>query len=478
MKGSLPRRVLRFIREQNLIERPAPLLVGVSGGPDSVCLLHILLQLKDRLGIELHVAHLNHLLRGAESDADADYVSQLAQRFGVPVVLERQNVRAYRARRRCSLEEAARGIRYAFFAEICQTIGAGTVAVGHTADDQVETVLMHLLRGSGLSGLRGMQPVSLWRAENGFQLRVLRPLLETGREETEAYCADQGLEPRWDSSNRSPVHLRNRIRSELIPLLQGYNPNIKAALLRIARSAQADHQFLQQELSQVWDSIAIEEQSGIALDNKGFSSLHPSLKRHLLRATLERVLGSLDDISSAHIENLMKAMAKPAGKRLSLPGDLSFSGDYQRSLLAREEARCPLSALVGKHKLNIPGQTALPGWHVQARILEHQPEADTEHSFQAYLDLDVAGDNLFVRGRRPGDRFQPLGLAQPKKLQDFMVDAKIPRTWRDRVPLVCSPEQILWVVGWRIDHRAQVSPQTKRVLSLEFEKPALVQIDG
>ncbi len=468
MKGSLPRRILRFIREQGLAEGPAPLLVGVSGGPDSACLLHTLLQLKDGLGIKLHVAHLNHLLRGAESDADADYVARLAQRLGVPLALERRDVRAYRARRHCSLEEAGREVRYAYFAEVCQAIGSDRVAVGHTADDQVETILMHLLRGSGLSGLRGMQPSSPWRAANGFQLKVLRPLLETSREETEAYCAAQGLEPRQDSSNRSPAHLRNRIRSELIPLLQRYNPNIKAALLRTASSAQADHQFLQQELSRVWEGIATEEQNGIVLDNKAFSSLQPSLKRHLLRATLEQLLGSLDDISSAHIESLVKAMSRPAGKRLSLPGDLSFSGDYHRSLLAREEARCPLPVLAGEHKLNIPGQTTLPGWHVQASILEHPPQADTEHSFQAHLDFDVTGDQLFIRGRRPGDRFQPLGLAQPKKLQDFMVDAKIPRSWRDRVPLVCSPQHILWVMGWRIDHRARVSPQTKRVLALEF----------
>ena len=468
MRNLLPKRILRFIKEHGLIEGTHTLLVGVSGGPDSTSLLHALANIKDSLGIEFHVAHLNHLLRGEESDADAEYVSRLAQSLGIPATIEQRDVKGYRAQRRCSLEEAAREVRYAFFAEVAEAMGADTVAVGHNVDDQIETILMHLVRGTGLSGLRGMQPLSIWRSPHGFQLKIVRPLLEVSRAETESYCAAQGLVPRWDSSNRSPAYLRNRIRFELIPLLQSYNPNIRATLLRMARAASADHGFWQQEISQVWGHIVKEEANGIVLDNKAFSSLPPALKRHLLHAVLERLLGGFQEIRSVHIENLMKALARPPGKRLFLPGDLAFYGDYLRSLVAKEAATCPLPVLVGEHRLNIPGETAIPGWLVKASILDHYPGEGS--GFRAYLDLDVSGRDLFVRGRRPGDRFQPLGMAEPKKLQDFMVDVKIPRTWRDRVPLLCSAERILWVVGWRIDHRARISPQTKRILFLEFEK--------
>lgn len=468
MRDLLPKRILRFIKEHGLVTGGHTLLVGVSGGPDSTSLLHALVNIKGSLGIKLHVAHLNHLLRGAESDADAEYVSRAAQNLGIPATIEQRDVKGYRAQRRCSLEEAAREVRYAFFAEVAQAMGADTAAVGHNADDQIETILMHLVRGAGLSGLRGMQPLSIWRSPHGFQLRIIRPLLDVSRAETESYCAGHGLAPRWDSSNRSPAHLRNRIRLELIPLLQSYNPNIGAALLRMARAATADHEFWQQEISRVWDDIVREEANGIALDNKAFSSLPPALKRHLLRATLERLLGGFEEIRSVHIENLMKAMTRPPGKKLFLPGDLTFYGDYHRSLMAKEAAPCPLPVLVGEHKLDIPGETAIPGWLVKASILDHYPGEGS--GFRAYLDLGVSGRELFVRRRRPGDRFQPLGMTEPKKLQDFMVDVKIPRAWRDRVPLVCSAEYILWVVGWRIDHRARISPQTKRVLFLELEK--------
>lgn len=469
---SLSQRVLRFIKEHSLIEGPATLVVGVSGGPDSVCLLHILLQIKDELDIRLHIAHLNHLLRGAESDADAEYVSQMAQRLGIPLTMERRDVKAYQAKRCCSLEEAAREVRYAFLSEVAQAIAAAAVAVGHTADDQVETIVMHLIRGTGLSGLRGMQPLAVWRSPNGSQLRVIRPLLETRREETEAYCAFYELAPRWDSSNRSLSYLRNRIRFELIPLLKSYNPNIEAALLRLAQAASADQEFLEQEVSQLWCNIIREQPEGIALDNKAFSSLPHSLKRHLLRSALQRLLGDFSEVKSTHIEAVMKSLAKPAGKRLSLPQGLVFYGDYEHSLLTRGNAACPFPVLEGEHRLHIPGETIFPGWLVKATLHKRQPEEGAEHGFRACLDYDVAGDELFVRRRKPGDRFQPLGMESPKKLQDFMVDAKIPRNWRERVPVVCSPQQILWVVGWRIDHRARISPQTEHVLCLEFSNLA------
>jgi tRNA(Ile)-lysidine synthase len=223
-------------------------------------------------------------------------------------------------------------------------------------------------------------------------------------------------------------------------------------------------------VSQVWSNTVSEQPNGIALDNEAFSTLPPALKRHLLRAALQHLLGDLEEVKSFHIESLIKALARPAGKRLSLPRELSFHGDYRYSVITREAATVPFPVLSGEHGLNVPGETILPGWQVTASILECYPGEGAENDLGVYLDFDVTGRELFVRGRRPGDRFQPLGLAQPKKLQDFMVDAKIPRSWRDRVPLVCSAEHILWVVGWRIDHRVRVSPQTKRILFLELKK--------
>jgi len=467
----LPKRVLRFIREHGMVRAPEPLVVGISGGPDSVCLLHVLHGLSQTLKIKLHVAHLNHLLRGIESDADADYVSSLARELRIPATIERHDVKAYQKNHRLTLEEAAREVRYAFFGDVARTIGTNTVAVGHTADDQVETILMHLIRGSGLAGLRGMPPLGTWHLPGGIELRIARPLLEVSRAETEAYCAEHGLAPRSDSSNLMPDQLRNRVRSQLIPLLREYNPDIKEALLRTACAAAADMDYIEGEVAGLWGTVARQHAEEIVIDKDRFSHLHPALKRHLTRSAFQRLLGDLQDIESVHIESLLEGMAKPAGKRLSLPRGLTFQGDYSHGLITSKEAiACPLPPLVGEHRLNIPGETVFCGWKVTANILNQRPPESRENELKSCLDLNRTGKELTVRGRRRGERFQPLGMESPKKLQDFMVDARIPHAWRDNVPLVCSPQHILWVVGWRTDHRARVTPQTKRVLCLEFER--------
>jgi len=465
---SLSQRVLDFIKREGLIEGQETLLVGVSGGPDSVCLLHLLCQLKEALGISLHVAHLDHMLRGADSAADAEYVSLLAQQLGITATVEQRDVKAYREKHRLSLEQAAREVRYDFFYEVAESIGAKRIALGHTQDDQVETILMHLIRGTGLTGLRGMQPISTWRGRGSSALLVVRPLLEVTRAETEEYCRTYNLEPRSDFSNFSLDYARNRLRHELIPLLQSYNPNVGAALLRTARAAADDLSFLEAQVSQVWQQVVTEQPNGLLLNNKTLLSLHPSLQRHLLRRVLGQLLGELTDIQSIHIEKMMEAVSKPAGKRLSLPRGLLFHVGYNTCLVTKGAYDiCPFPPLEGEHRLKVPGDTVLPGWRVRASIVAPGERAE---GFRACLDLDQAGTDLAVRARKAGDRFQPLGMTELKRLQDFMVDAKIPRSWRDRVPLVCSPDGILWVVGWRIAERVRVTDSTKQVLRLEFER--------
>jgi tRNA(Ile)-lysidine synthase len=464
----LKQRVFQFIQKEGLIQGETILLVGVSGGPDSVCLLHILDQLKESLGVDLHVCHLNHMLRDASSDADARYVSTLAQRLGIAATVELRDVKAYQEEHRLSLEEAAREVRYDFFAQVAESIGATRIALGHTQDDQVETILMHLVRGTGLAGLRGMQPVTTWHGRRGNALLVVRPLLQVAREETEEYCSAYDLEPRGDFSNYSLDFARNRFRYELIPLLQGYNKNISAALLRTARAAADELSFLEEQVSQVWERVVREQPNGLLLDIEALRSLHPAIKRHLLRRVLGEILGDLSHIQSIHIEKMMEALSKPAGKRLSLPKGLFFHVDYNTCLVIKGAYdTCPFPIFEGEHRLNVPGDTALSGWRVRASVTQPAGEAD---GFRACLDIDEVGSGLVVRRRKAGDRFQPLGMAEPKKLQDFMVDAKIPRSWRDRVPLVCSPDGILWVVGWRIAERARVKDSTKSVLYLEFDR--------
>jgi tRNA(Ile)-lysidine synthase len=471
MKGenqpSLEQRVLGFIREHRLLPEDS-LVVAVSGGADSVCLLHILANLQEELKIKLHIAHLNHQLRGADSDADAKYVADLASKLGIPCTIEKRDVKGYQARERLSLEEAAREVRYRFLAEVAKSIGTGRAAAGHTKDDHIETILMHLIRGSGTRGLRGLQPSTLWQSgANG--LTIIRPLLEISHEETEEYCRRHKLSPRLDASNLSLSPLRNRVRQQLRPLLESYNPAIAEALLRTGRITDDEISFFDEQVGRLWDEVIRQEGKTIILDKAAFEPLDPALKRYLLRAAVEKLLGSAKDIELRHIEEMLSLTTKPAGKRLDLPGGLTFSIEYDRYLLTPDlSTLSPLPELKGEFPLKIPGKTLLPGWRVEATIVERE-DISQKDDFTAYLDLAKSGEKLTVRARKKGDRFQPLGLAQPKKLGEFMIDAKIPQAWRGRIPLVCSGEQILWVVGWRLDERAKVGAETKRVLRLRFE---------
>jgi len=514
---SLELRVLRFIQEHQLLSGGQPLLVAVSGGPDSVCLLRILIELQDELGVKLHVAHLNHQLRGTEAEADAQYVSDIANRLGIPATVESRDVKGYQAQQHISLEEAAREVRYTFLAQVAESIGASQVVVGHTTDDHIETILMHLIRGTGTRGLRGLQPMVTWQF-SGRSLTIVRPLLSVSREETASYCHHYQLMPRIDASNLLLSPLRNKIRHQLLPLLRSYNPRIADALLRTARIAGDDLAFLDGEVSRVWSEVAQGQENVITLDKERFLELPPALQRHLLRTSIEKLLGNLKDIETRHIEEIMDALTKPAGKRLSLPGSLIFSVEYSRYLIGSDPAALsPFPRLDAEFTLKVPGETELPGWHVEATTINLEQmagrgksegasapwEATTslikgsvkgrspftnysspspskergtkgvrsiDNLFTAYLDLDKTGGELVVRTRRRGDRFQPLGMSQPKKLGEFMIDARIPRAWRGRIPIVCSPRQILWVVGWHIDERVKVAQDTKRVLCLKFKR--------
>ncbi|GAG33482.1 unnamed protein product, partial [marine sediment metagenome] len=239
---------------------------------------------------------------------------------------------------RLSLEEAARQVRYQFLAEVAGKVGAKRVAVGHTADDQAETILMRLLRGTGTLGLQGMQPLTEWDSIGGDTgLEIIRPLLEVSRKEVEAYCQQHALAPREDSSNLSRAYLRNRIRNELMPLLRSYNPKIDEALLRTADTLTSELAFFEQQVSRLWDKVVSEEEKALVLEAKELKSLHPALQRHLLRQVLRRLLGSLEDIEWKHIEKMRDALALPKGKRVILPRGLTFyveKGRYRVTLHA------------------------------------------------------------------------------------------------------------------------------------------------
>ncbi|MCL4459732.1 MAG: tRNA lysidine(34) synthetase TilS [Chloroflexi bacterium] len=463
-------------------------VVGVSGGPDSVVLLHALTSISRQDDIALHVAHLNHMLRGEQAAHEAEYVELLAKSLGWPVTIAKRDVPALRRQRRTSLEEAARIARYTFFAELVKNLGARCVAIGHTADDQVETVMMHWLRGSGLAGLRGMLPVNTYRLKtmDGTQtlgLRVVRPMLEVTRFEVEDYCQKNWLQPCLDSSNLDLSFRRNRIRHEVIPYLETLNPRLREGIIRMARLVADDYAYIQEKVSDVWNSVVREGAEGLYFDLSTWLTLSSALRRHLLKRAVAQLRGDLCELSAANIEKALELISEGrAGSKLSWPHGLNLLKLYKSFLLCLSPPECSLWPQ-DTEPIVIPGETRIGGtnWQVSTRLSKERCSDASDDPWHADLDYDAVGYPLTVRRREVGDRFQPLGMQQEKKLQDFFVDAKIPRYKRDAVPILVSPKGILWVVGLRIDERVKVTEQTRNVLCIRFAerqdeiKPALAE---
>lgn len=486
--------VKNTIKRYRLLANGDTVVVGVSGGPDSLCLLHVLMRLREEYALSLHVAHLNHCLRGADADADAAFVAQLATEWGLPVTVEKRDVAALAKERKLAIEEAARQARYAFLAGVARRIGARKIAVGHNADDQVETVCMHWLRGSGLAGLRGMQPISRLNElrlkgeeipanEKERALLLIRPLLEVPRSEIESYCAAHGLQPRFDRSNLDTTYYRNRLRHELLPFLETFNPRIREVVLRSAAIISADYAYLRQQALKAWAQVVrTESTQAITFDLEKWRLLPLSLQRSVLREAIHRLRKSLRNINWVHIDQAVSILQTGnTGMAVTLPSGLEARLGYDSFIVADETYIEPLPDLPllrgGKVPLHIPGQTPLPdsNWYLVAEIIDLRAlSEDTLHHaqpWQAYLDYDVTGDELYLRPRRTGDRFWPQGLGdKPTTVHNFMINAKIPCAWRDRIPLLVSPDQVLWVAGWRIDERAKVTEATRRILTLAFKK--------
>ncbi len=484
-------KVRQTIDRFDLLSPGQTVVVGVSGGPDSLCLLHVLHRLSEAYRIALHVAHLDHRMRGREAEEDAVFVADLAAQWGLPVTVEAYDVPALAREKKLSPEEAARQARYAFLAGVAGRLGAKSVAVGHNADDQTETIIMHWLRGSGLAGLRGMLPmteVGALRLEVGEletvppSLRIIRPLLEVTRGEIEAYCREEGLQPRFDRSNLDITYYRNRLRHELIPYLESYNPKIREVVRRSAQLIADDYDHLRAELARAWPQVVMmESEAAIRFDLTGWRALSTGLQRSALREAIHRLRHSLRNINWIHVEDALRALqTKPAGTQVTLPQGLMLTIGYEDFTVADVDYGGPLPdwpfLSVECLEVSVPGRTVLPGsnWCLEAELLNRRdvPEGDlvdNDDPWQAFLDHGLVGAELALRRRQPGDRFQPLGMGGHWKLmRAFMIDVKIPSRWREGVPILVCPQGIVWVAGWRIDERFKVGEETERILHLKF----------
>ena len=459
------RAVRSFFREHAALADSRRALVGVSGGPDSVCLLDAVAALQDETGVEARAAHLDHGLRGEESRADAAYVAGLCERLGVGLDVECVDVAALAKESRRSLEEAGRLARYDFFARVAHRRGVGAVLVAHTADDQAETVLLHLTRGAGLAGLGGMRPVASWRSPEG-EVRVGRPLLGLTRVDTEAYCAARELRPRLDSSNDSLDFARNRIRHDVMPVLREINAGAGENAARSAELAAQAVDYLESQARE-WLAANGSTQSGaVALPRAALAAQHPALRAYVLREALRELVPDLRGIGSRHLDALDTLSAGASGRRADLPGGVAAYAEAA-DLVLRAGPPPASTAPLEPRSLTLPGAGDAGPWRV-----EGQPCP----VFRALPQRPLRRPPRSRRRPRPHRAHPPAraiasslwACARPSRCKTSS------STPRSRAPSAtarpCSwPNgEIIWVVGHRIGERAKVRPGARQALRVEF----------
>ncbi|MBO8127769.1 MAG: tRNA lysidine(34) synthetase TilS [Peptococcaceae bacterium] len=457
-------KVRQTIARWDMISPGMTVLVGVSGGPDSVALLDILVQLRDELQISLCVAHLNHKLRGPEADADAEYVKELAGRYDIPAVVEEADVAAYRKEHGLSMEEAAREVRYRFFARALGHAGADRVALGHQANDQAETILFNMIRGTGLAGLAGIPPV------RGL---YVRPLIEVTRREIEQYCTARGLNPRTDSSNLNVEYTRNRIRKELIPYLEReFNNDIVASLLRTGEICRGEEAYLEEQAAKSYRAVLRDKgNESITLNIAALMDLPLAIQRRVVRLAWAEASGSRG-LAFLHVERVLALASRRNGaSSLHLPGDIVAECQYD-TLLFRASAyeRGPFHFV---YTLRVPGCTYIPELDVSLWTEIWQDFTVTNPggfpANEAVVDYDRVKLPLKVRTRRKGDIFEPYGLKGRLKLKKFFINIKMPRRDRDQTPLVVdNRERIVWVGGQRIADFCKLTGDTRKVLFMRL----------
>jgi len=455
------RLLLATIREHEMIGSDDRVVVAVSGGPDSVCLLEILVRLREILKASLIVAHLDHGLRPREDERETEFVETLARRLGIPCACERASQLA-NARGTC-LEERARELRYRFFEGVLDKYHAQRVALGHNKNDQAETVVMNMLRGTGSAGLSGMPPVR----EN----RYIRPLIHTTREEILAYLRERDLPYMTDSSNLETKYLRNRIRLELMPILLTYQPRLIDHLEDLAFLCREENQFMEQEAEkrlQEMIMLASEQAFDISID--ALKGLPVPLKYRVIRGAIRRAKGNLRRMNLGHIRAVIELMThRRPQARINLPGHIVVKRIYNklRFCAGEDMKKAEFSYHIegtGRFHLKAINRT-ITCEEIPRRGFTGPSPSD----WQCFLDLETLRWPLIVRNFRPGDKFMPLGLNGFKKLKDLFIDKKIPHEQRKSIPILESNGDIVWVGGIRIDHRYRVREDTRKILRCTIE---------
>ena len=456
-------KALSTIKKYNLIEKGDKIVLGLSGGPDSVCLLHILNRLREVLDIEVYAAHLNHQIRGLEAQQDALYVSQLCESLGVTFFVKSINVPQYCKDNKLSLEEGARKLRYEMFFEIKESLNANKIAIAHNMNDQAETVLMRMMRGTGLQGLKGIDYI-----RDGV---IIRPILDIERSEIEAYCEEHKLNPRIDSTNLESIYTRNKIRLELIPYMkENFNSNVTESIVRMSNSLKCDNEFIEEEALKQFRNISCINEGNLEIKIEKFKNLHKSLKSRIIRHGIKNDLGDTNFIDQKHIEEVIDLEGEnKIDKRIVLPRGLFVYRQKGKLLFTTREIvyeeiefshEIPKNGIVKIDEANLIIETEV--------MPINKYKALKRDKSSKWFDCNKIKGGIIVRSRKSGDKIK-LSMGS-KKLKQLFIDLKIPKEERCKVPILHDDNGILCVGNFRDSEQYKVDETTKEVLKISFKK--------
>lgn len=452
--------VRKAIYNHSMIASGDKIIVGVSGGPDSLCLLHVLKELRVEYGCSLYAVHLNHKFRGEAADADAAFVGEICRKWGIPAVIETFDVPAYIEETGLSPEEAGREIRYRLFDRVCSKVGGNKIAVAQNLNDHIETILMRFMRGSGIDGLKGIEAV---------RGNIIRPLLEIERLRIEKYCVENGLIPRIDKTNLEPIYHRNKVRLELIPYIEkNFNPNIKMALSRFSGLIKDENDFLETEAGGKLQGTAEFFDDRIVIDTPKLTALHTALQRRIIRQCIEKLSDTLNGFDFKHFEGVLELAEKTTGAAVMLPHKLKAYRSYDKLILVKNIVKADKKCYYKLKYDNDNSVDTTEGYITIERrstkeIGELRGQKDT-----IYIDSEKIKEGLVLRCREAGDIFAPIGMKGTKKLKEYLIDEKVPREERDELKLIADGSEIVWIVGGRLSEKYKITDETSDAVVIQY----------
>ncbi|MFH1784463.1 MAG: tRNA lysidine(34) synthetase TilS [bacterium] len=475
MRSEAINKFMNTVSEFDMVSYGDSVLVGVSGGPDSVSLLHMLWSVKDKLKLSLHVGHLDHGMRGKDAGRDARFVRDMADKLGIGFSLKKVSIPTYANKHKMSLEEAARDMRYGFLQEVAKKTGSSKIALGHNCDDQVETVLMWFLRGTGRGGLSGIPPVRKLDCESF----IIRPLIDLWRKDIIKYLKEHKLKYCVDLTNKNTDFTRNKIRNKLLPLIRKqYNPNFDIHVRNTTRILRDENMFIADEVDKALERLVVSRSSSnISLDLKGFLKYNLSLGRQVLRRAMKLVSGGSKGLDYTNVTDVISfAKRTSAGSEIQLRGSFVARKSYDTLDICRRTKKDSKKKKFS-HSLNIPGVTLIPEASCEVHASVFTKQRNFRYSrggLKVHVDMDSLKMPLILRCRKNGDRIRPLGSSGYKKLKDFFIDEKVPRQERDYIPIITSGSDIVWVTGYpvfkqQISDNVKLTSKSKKVLEIKLD---------